>query len=82
MRHCEEIAREHESIDKVAVIAGVGVRNFYRKIGYELEGEGEMMIKSLARRSRTSIAILVAFSVVILAVTVRILLRYYNLNGM
>ena len=35
------------SIQKLAVISGVGVRNFYRKIGYELIGESEMMIKFL-----------------------------------
>jgi len=33
---------------KVAVISGVGVRNYYRRIGYELEpGGGEFMVKRL-----------------------------------
>ena len=30
---------------KVAVISGVGTRNYYRKLGYETEGEGEYMTK-------------------------------------
>ncbi len=46
MQKSEEIAREH-GFSKIAVIAGVGVRNFYRKLGFELEGEGELMIKHL-----------------------------------
>ena len=33
---------------KVAVISGVGTRNYYRKLGYEMEGEGEFMTKVLA----------------------------------
>jgi len=32
---------------RMAVIAGVGVRNYYRKLGYILEGEGQFMIKNL-----------------------------------
>ncbi|KAL0583254.1 hypothetical protein ABG067_006862 [Albugo candida] len=44
MRKAEEIARMH-GYTKVAVIAGVGVRNFYRRLGFELEGTGELMLK-------------------------------------
>lgn len=33
----EEIARKH-GYKKMAVIAGVGIREYYRKLGYELEG--------------------------------------------
>lgn len=45
MNWAEQIAiREHESV-KVAVISGVGTRNYYRKLGYELEGP--YMVKSL-----------------------------------
>ncbi|CAI5714662.1 unnamed protein product [Hyaloperonospora brassicae] len=55
MRKAEAIARAH-GYKKVAVIAGVGVRNFYRRLGFEVEGEGELMIKHLdtasARASR------------------------------
>uniref|UniRef100_A0AAV1TAN3 tRNA carboxymethyluridine synthase n=1 Tax=Peronospora matthiolae TaxID=2874970 RepID=A0AAV1TAN3_9STRA len=46
MRKAEAIARAH-GYKKVAVIAGVGVRNFYRRLGFEVEGEGELMIKHL-----------------------------------
>lgn len=45
MDWAERIAlTEHKSI-KIAVISGVGTRNYYRKLGYELEGP--YMIKSL-----------------------------------
>jgi elongator complex protein 3 len=38
MEEAERIAREeHESI-KISVISGVGTRNYYRKLGYELDG--------------------------------------------
>jgi elongator complex protein 3 len=33
----EEIAKEHER-KKMIIISGIGVRNYYRKFGYELEG--------------------------------------------
>ncbi|VDQ02864.1 unnamed protein product [Trichobilharzia regenti] len=38
MEEAERIAKyEHGSL-KIAVISGVGTRNYYRKLGYELEG--------------------------------------------
>ena len=40
----EDIARKN-SFNKVAIISGVGVRNYYRKFGYELDGA--FMIKKL-----------------------------------
>ena len=47
MRRAEELSRKR-GFKKVAVIAGVGSRGFYRKIGYTLaDGKGEMMIKCL-----------------------------------
>ncbi|RLN69326.1 hypothetical protein BBJ29_000233 [Phytophthora kernoviae] len=46
MMKAEEIARAN-GYKKVAVIAGVGVRNFYRRLGFEVEGDGELMIKHL-----------------------------------
>jgi len=49
MAEAERIAATHDAA-KVAVIAGVGVRDFYRKIGYDLEGESEMMIKYLPKK--------------------------------
>lgn len=45
MNWAEQISMtEHESV-KIAVISGVGTRNYYRKLGYELEGP--YMVKSL-----------------------------------
>lgn len=52
MLKCEEIARAN-GYKKLAVIAGVGVRNFYRKLGYEVEGDGELMIKHLPEVSNS-----------------------------
>ena len=37
MEKAEEIARKHNAT-KIADISGVGVREYYRKLGYELEG--------------------------------------------
>ncbi|KAK3584953.1 hypothetical protein CHS0354_009638 [Potamilus streckersoni] len=45
MEEAERIAREEHGSHKIAVISGVGTRNYYRKIGYELEGQ--YMVKSL-----------------------------------
>merc|ERR1711920_574212 len=33
---------------KISVIAGVGVRNYYRKLGYSLQGKGQYLVKELA----------------------------------
>ncbi|KAI3630879.1 hypothetical protein MIR68_003810 [Amoeboaphelidium protococcarum] len=38
MEEAERIAREEHGSTKLAVIAGVGTRNYYRKLGYELDG--------------------------------------------
>jgi elongator complex protein 3 len=43
----EIICREYRDIDKIAVIAGVGVRGYYEKIGYTIEKE--YMIKNLRK---------------------------------
>nr|CAG4646093.1 EOG090X02DF [Macrothrix elegans] len=45
MNEAERIARDEHNSNKVAVISGVGTRNYYRKLGYELEGV--YMTKSL-----------------------------------
>lgn len=37
MAEAEKITTE-KGLDKIAVISGIGVRNYYRKLGYELEG--------------------------------------------
>ncbi|XP_073991955.1 elongator complex protein 3 [Rhodnius prolixus] len=38
MEEAERIAKEEHLSNKIAVISGVGTRNYYRKIGYELDG--------------------------------------------
>uniref|UniRef100_A0A3Q4GSU1 Elongator complex protein 3 n=1 Tax=Neolamprologus brichardi TaxID=32507 RepID=A0A3Q4GSU1_NEOBR len=45
MEEAERIAREEHGSCKLAVISGVGTRNYYRKMGYELEGP--YMVKDL-----------------------------------
>ena len=38
MEEAERIARDEHGSTKLAVISGVGTRNYYRKLGYELDG--------------------------------------------
>ncbi|KAH8916012.1 hypothetical protein BT69DRAFT_819795 [Atractiella rhizophila] len=38
MEEAERIAREEHGSRKIAVISGVGVRDYYRKLGYVREG--------------------------------------------
>ncbi|XP_058803383.1 elongator complex protein 3 [Phymastichus coffea] len=38
MEEAERIAKEEHGSTKIAVISGVGTRNYYRKMGYELDG--------------------------------------------
>ncbi|NXI41116.1 ELP3 protein, partial [Galbula dea] len=45
MEEAERIAKEEHGSWKIAVISGVGTRNYYRKLGYELEGP--YMVKQL-----------------------------------
>ncbi|XP_077284534.1 elongator complex protein 3 [Arctopsyche grandis] len=45
MEEAERISREEHGSNKIAVISGVGTRNYYAKIGYQLEGP--YMVKSL-----------------------------------
>ncbi|KAM8809999.1 elongator complex protein 3 [Eudromia elegans] len=45
MEEAERIAKEEHGSWKIAVISGVGTRNYYRKMGYELEGP--YMVKRL-----------------------------------
>merc|ERR1712139_462498 len=53
MDHAELLARRR-GYRKIAVIAGVGVRNYYRKLGYELRGDGQYLIKQLPPKEPTS----------------------------
>jgi elongator complex protein 3 (tRNA carboxymethyluridine synthase) len=45
MREAEKIARDEFGFNKIAVISGVGVRGYYKKLGYGLKDE--YMIKSI-----------------------------------
>lgn len=38
MEEAERIAREEHGSTKLAVISGVGTRNYYAKMGYKLDG--------------------------------------------
>ena len=38
MREAERITQEEHGAKKLAVISGIGVRDYYRKLGYKLEG--------------------------------------------
>ena len=38
MEEAERIARDEHGAHKLSVISGVGTRNYYRKLGYELDG--------------------------------------------
>ena len=38
MEEAERIAREEHRSQKIAVISGIGVRSYYQKLGYELDG--------------------------------------------
>ena len=45
MEEAERIARDEHGSTKMAVIAGVGTRHYYRKLGYYTEGP--YMVKKL-----------------------------------
>ena len=49
MKKAEEISKKN-GFDKLSVISGVGVREYYRKLGYELEGP--YMVKLLIQASQ------------------------------
>jgi elongator complex protein 3 len=38
MEEAERIAREEHGSRKIAVISGIGVRSYYARLGYKLEG--------------------------------------------
>ena len=50
MHEAERRARAH-GCREVAVIAGVGTRGYYRKLGYVLVEEGGFLVKTLGRPS-------------------------------
>eukprot|EP00735_Rhodelphis_limneticus_P009376 TRINITY_DN271_c0_g1::TRINITY_DN271_c0_g1_i1::g.1731::m.1731 TRINITY_DN271_c0_g1::TRINITY_DN271_c0_g1_i1::g.1731 ORF type:complete len:561 (-),score=95.73,sp/Q5HZM6/ELP3_XENLA/75.36/0.0,Radical_SAM/PF04055.16/9.9e-15,Radical_SAM/PF04055.16/2.1e+03,Radical_SAM/PF04055.16/4.1e+03,Acetyltransf_1/PF00583.19/1.3e+04,Acetyltransf_1/PF00583.19/7.3e-11,Acetyltransf_10/PF13673.1/9e+03,Acetyltransf_10/PF13673.1/0.19,Acetyltransf_7/PF13508.1/0.32 TRINITY_DN271_c0_g1_i1:14-1696(-) len=48
MEEAERIARDEHGSQKISVISGVGTRNYYRKLGYELDGPymSKMLVSS------------------------------------
>ena len=46
LKKAEEIAKEN-NIDKLKIISGIGVREYYRKFGYKLDGQGVYMEKKI-----------------------------------
>ncbi|GBG32423.1 Elongator complex protein 3 [Hondaea fermentalgiana] len=46
MAECERLALGAR-MTRIAVIAGVGTRSYYRRLGYRLEGEGSYLIKTI-----------------------------------
>ena len=44
MQEVEKITKENKK-EKIAVISGIGVREYYKKLGYELEGT--YMVKNI-----------------------------------
>lgn len=45
MQEAEKIAFEEIGANKIAVIAGIGVREYYRKLGYQLKGSYMLKVK-------------------------------------
>ena len=52
MQEAERIAREEFGLRRMAVIAGVGVREYFRRLGYRLQDS--YMVKELTECSGTS----------------------------
>ena len=48
VREAERIAKREFSVEKIVVISGVGVRDYYRKLGYWLREE--YMVKNIGKR--------------------------------
>ena len=55
---------------RVAVISGIGVRGFYRRLGYEAKGRGGFMIKDIRQNcaDRVRLVPLVNFILILVAV--------------
>lgn len=47
MEEAERIAKDEHGSTRIAVISGVGTRDYYRKLGYELDGP--YMVKGLCK---------------------------------
>lgn len=71
MKTAEKIASDN-GFKKICVISGVGVRNYYRKLGYELE-EG-YMTKKLYNSYNYKLSI----KIIIVGLIIRFIIRYLN----
>ena len=65
MAKAEEIAAQHGKT-KLAVISGVGVRGFYRKLGFRLKGSSEMMMKDVIQSPSSWVLPLTALTLVLI----------------
>jgi ELP3 family radical SAM enzyme/protein acetyltransferase len=59
MRQAEVIAMTH-GMYKMAVIAGVGTRDYYRKLGYRYDDDGGFLVKELESKMTDAITFAVA----------------------
>jgi len=69
----EKIARQN-GFDRIAIISGIGVREYYRKLGYELEDT--YMVKNIYKVDYWTLTIIIA--VCILSFLSTILNMYFN----
>ena len=69
MRRAELIAMSHQMY-KMAVIAGVGTRDYYRKLGYRYDDDGGFLVKELDSSSTDWTSFVVAASGVMACVAV------------
>lgn len=75
LKAAEEIAAKH-NMNRIAVISGIGVRDYYRKQGYTLTGT--YMIKEAEPRSYIWIIALVVIISIIIQITSPVENRHYN----
>lgn len=71
LKLAEKIAEDHDMLD-IAVISGIGVRDYYRKNGYKLKGT--YMIKRLTKMYR-----MIAINLIIIIIVVSFLLSLFIL---
>ena len=56
MKKAEEIALVN-GYNKIAVISGIGVRNYYKKLGYHIDEQNNFMIKNIDNNINTNVNI-------------------------
>lgn len=82
--NCAEQLAKKKKYDQIAVISGVGVRSYYRKLGYSINygGVGEYMTKQLPLYRRTDIFELIAKWITIVILNLLCFKLWYKLQGM